>query len=360
MNNKLSRVLVSSCLACLAAGAFSAFAQQPELNAPVVRAPNPGQAPASAQAAPSVDTLPNPYAAQPQAAAPQAQIPQVPAVVPQPQVQMQPPSAQQAPVAPPAALPPIPPYQQFVDHNFPASHQQIQDLRRTVTGYQEVVAKPVAPPKPQTGSITVSLSPGSAPQRIRTYFGNTSSIVVVDSSGAPWPVENYRLGNSAAFQLNRMDGGQGSSFALDANMPFAQSNLLLQLAGSKAPIVLEVVAGQPEYDARLEIRVQGRGPNATAPASTTLPAALDGRMLSILDGVAPTGSKLLDVSYAGAQAWMLPSGRMVVRTPLKIVSPAPTSFVSSADGTHVYEFVPTSELLGMINGDFVNISIKGW
>ena len=106
--------------------------------------------------------------------------------------------------------------------------------------------------------------------------------------------------------------------------------------------------------------MQGRGPNSVASTTTTLPAGTDGRLLSILDGVAPAGSKSLSVSYGGAQAWMLPSGRMVLRTPVKIVSPAPTSFVSSADGMHVYEFMPTSDLLGMSNGDFVDITVGGW
>lgn len=330
-------------------------AQAPAVSAPVVQAPNPGQAPVLPAPA-TGETLPNPYAIPTQGS--QQQQPQQPVLAPQQPMVAQ--SVQQQPVSPPTALPPLPPFQQFVDNNFPASHQQIEQLRRTVNGYQQTVAKPVEPAKPQTGSISVSLSPGSTPQRIRAYFGNTSSIVIVDSTGAPWPVQNFRLGNAAAFQLNRMDGAGGSSFALDANMPYAQSNLLLQLAGAKAPIVIEVVAGQPEYDARLEIRVQGRGPHAVGPTANSLPSALDGRMLSVLDGVAPDGSKALSVSYGGAQAWMLPNGRMVVRTPVKIVSPAPTSFVSSADGTHVYEFMPTSELLGMSNGDFVNISVKGW
>jgi intracellular multiplication protein IcmK len=371
MKNKTFRYFFVGGLVSLISGSFIASAQQtpttvappsaavvaPQNAAPVVRAPNPGQAPAVA-AQPVGETLPNPYAPTTQPTQ------QQPAVVPPvQQVPAQQVAAQQlaqAPVGPPTALPPLPPYQQFVDQNFPASPQQIESLRRTVNGYQQVVAKPVEPAKPQTGSISVSLSPGSVPPKIRTYFGNTSSIVVVDSTGAPWPVQNFRLGNAAAFQLNRMDGGGGSSFALDANMPYAQGNLLLQLAGAQAPIVIEVVAGQPEYDARLEIRVQGRGPNAVGPTANFLPSAIDGRMLSVLDGVAPAGSKSLSVSYGGAQAWMLPSGRMLVRTPVKIVSPAPTTFVSSADGTHVYEFMPTSDLLGMSNGDFVNITVKGW
>lgn len=384
MKNKTLGFIFVGSLVSLVGGSFAVSAQQtpttvappsatvvqpPVQNAPVIQPQGAGQAPMTPQAVPVVQpsapqlgvgqTAADPSVVNPYVPMPQAQ--QAPSqLMTQPTQQMAP-SIAQAPMAPPTALPPLPPYQQFVDRNFPATPQQIEQLRRTVNDYQQVVAKPVAPAKPHTGSVSVSLSPGTAPAKVRAYFGNTSSIVVVDSTGAPWPVQNFRIGNAAAFQLNRMDGAGGSSFALDTNMPYAQGNLLLQLAGAKAPVVLEIVAGQPDYDARLEIRVQGRGPNAMGPVnSNTLPSGLDGRLLSVLDGVAPDGSKSLNVSYSGAQAWMLPSGRMLVRTPVKIISPAPTSFVSSADGTHVYEFMPTSDLMGMSNGDFVNITVKGW
>lgn len=369
MNNTL-RFAVVAALAMSISGAFGASAQQsPTVVAPPSATQMAQARPAVGQVAqPTVDSASyqtpqgsapqqpgaNPYA--PQVVAPQQAAPAQPAqIIPQGAV-----APVAAPMALPSALPPLPPYQQFVDQAFPATPAQIHDLHRRVNQTQMAVAKPVAPAKPQTGSISVSLSPGATPPKIRAYFGNTSSIVVVDSSGAPWPVENFRIGNSAAFQLNRMDGAEGSSFALDANVPHAQSNMLLQLVGTKSPIVIELVAGQAEYDARLEVRVQGRGPNSVASTVNTLPAGTDGRLLSVLDGVAPAGSKALSVASANAQAWMLPSGRMVVRTPIKIVSPAPTSFVSSADGTHVYEFMPTSDLLGMSNGDFVNITVKGW
>lgn len=377
MNNKLRFAVVIALAAMGTAGlaVSSASAQQSPtvvvppsavVSPPMPVAPAVGQASQDAAvyqtpqgSAPQQPTQPgaNPYAPPVPTQAPVVQAPVVQApVIPQPA-----PVPAQAPSSLPAALPPLPPYQQFVDQNFPASPEQIESLRRTINATQRAVAKPVAPAKPQSGSISVSLSPGAVPPKIKAYFGNTSSIVVMDATGAPWPVENFRLGNASAFQLNRMDGPHGSSFALDANTPHAQSNMILQLVGAQSPIVIELVAGQPEYDARLEIRVQGRGPNATAATTANmLPSGTDGRLLSILDGVAPAGAKSLNVMSGNAQAWMLPSGRMAVRTPVKIVSPAPTSFVSSADGTHVYEFMPTSDLLGMSNGDFVNITVKGW
>ena len=274
-------------------------------------------------------------------------------------------SPSQAPVAAPASLPPLPPVQHDVDQYsqtyFGVSPDQIRQMYQTVITAQQAVAQPGPAPKPVTGTVSVSLSPGSTPPVIRTYIGNSTSFVIVDSSGAPWPVENFRVGNGSAFELNRLDAGQGSSFVLDTKAPFANSNLVLKLMGVATPVVINLISGQKEVDARVEVRVQGRGPNAVSAVAASLPQGVDSRLLSILNGVSPDGGRVLAINgLEGVRAWMMPSGRMVVRTPVKIVSPASPSFVSSADGTYVYEFMPTTQLLGLVDGQFVTLQVGGW
>jgi intracellular multiplication protein IcmK len=300
---------------------------------------------------------------------PQQQMPQQVAQQQAPQQQMpqQMPVASnpfQSPSVAPSELPPLPPVQADVDRYtqtyFGVSPAQIRRLREVVNDRQRTVATPAKAPRPVTGTISVSLAPGTTPPVIRTYMGNSTSFVVVDSSGAPWPVENYRIGNSAAFQIYRLDAGQGSSFALDTAVPYGQSNLILKLSGVATPVVIDLMAGQSELDARVEVRVQGRGPNSIT-QSVSLPQGTDSRLLPVLNGIAPEGGKMLSVTgLDGVRAWMMPSGRMVVRTPVKIVSPASPSFVSSADGTHVYEFMPTTQLLGLVDGQFVALQVEGW
>lgn len=318
------------------------------------------QRPASAAQSPSAQQFP----AQPQAAVPQQPNPAqgMNAVTAGPLAA----NPADTPIsAPPAALPPLPPVQADIDRYtqtyFGASPEQIRELYKIVSGSQQAVAQPGPPPKPVTGTISVSLSPGSTPPVIRTYMGNTSTFVVVDSSGAPWPVENFRVGNGTAFQLNRLDAAQGSSFALDTMAPYAASNLVLKLSGVATPVVINLIAGQKELDARVEVRVQGRGPNAVSATGVVLPKGVDSRLLPILNGISPEGGKLLAVNgLEGVRAWMMPSGRMVVRTPVKIISPASPTFVSSADGTYVYEFMPTTQLMGLVDGQFVTLDVGGW
>jgi len=317
--------------------------------APAVNAANvPGQVPLPA---------PGNYAQQggvmPQAAAP------VPVQQPSPL----PPSA--APTTPPTALPPLPgPNTAEVaaaqDALFGVTPEQIRELRRMLDARQRASSELVNPPKPVTGSVSVSLSPGSTPPVIRPFMGSTSSFVVVDSTGAPWPVENFRIANGDLFPVNRLDGPQGSAFTVDTMVPYGQSNLVLKLAGVPAPVVISLVAGQREHDARVEVRIQGRGPNSTV-SSGSLMAGTDARLLPVLDGVSPEGGKSVTVSgLDGIRAWMLPSGKLLVRSPVKIVSPASREFVVSADGTHVYSFDPTTQLLGLVDGQFVQMTVGGW
>lgn len=270
-----------------------------------------------------------------------------------------------APMTPPASLPPLPgpntaEMAWATDNLMSVTPEQIRELRRLVDERQRATAEIPNPPRSVTGSISVSLSPGSTPPVIRPFIGSTSSFVVVDSTGAPWPVENFRIANPEVFPVNRLDGPHGSAFTVDTSLPYGQSNLILKLAGVSAPVVISLVAGQREHDARVEVRVQGRGPNSTV-ASGSLMAGTDARLLPVLDGMPPSGGKPLMVDgVENVRAWLLPSGRIMVRSPVKVISPASTEFVISADGTHVYEFARTTQLLGMVDGRYVPMNITGW
>lgn len=269
------------------------------------------------------------------------------------------------PAGAPTALPPLPPptvtgqVSTVVEDYLGMTPEQIRALRRTIDERQKAAAEQPNPPKAVTGSISVSLSPGSTPPVIRTSQGSVSSFVVVDATGASWPVENFQVG-SPLFKLSRLDQGQGSTFAIETMGMYGQSNIILKLAGIPTPVSVTLLAGQREMDSRVELRVQGRGPNASIVAGS-LPQGADARLLSVLDGVPPDGGRRLKVTgLEQVSAWLLPDQTLVVRTPVRIIKPATTQFVSSSDGTYVYTFRATPLLLGIANGQFVNIGISGW
>lgn len=250
-------------------------------------------------------------------------------------------------------------FDQSLFNNTAMTPAQITELNRALDARRRALSElPNTAPRPVTGSIRVSLTPGSTPPLIRPFYGQVTSFVVVDNTGAPWPVENFRVGNSALFAVNRLDGAEGSTFTIDALDVYGQSNLVLKLAGLSAPVIIDLLAGQKEQDARVEVRVDRRGPGAAAMGGAQLPPGTSAALLPVLDGVTPQGGR--PVSITGddqTRAWLMPDGKMVVRTPMKIVSPASDSFVSSADGTNVYVFTQTPTLLGLYNGQFVSLNV---
>jgi len=273
-------------------------------------------------------------------------------------------SGQPSPQVAPVGLPPLPSdFQMGVESAMPLSPNEIRELRRRLDAVQKAASDIPNPPKSQTGSVAVSLDPGSTPALVRPFFGVSTSLVLVDSTGAPWPVENFVVGNKALFQVERLDGGTGSSFVISPLQAHGQSNLIMKLVGIPTPVVINLVLGQKIHDARIEARIQGRGPNAIV-SSASLTPGVDSRLLGVLDGVPPGGRELIvratDGRAAGAsRAWMAPDGKLWLRTALNIVSPAPLSFVSSSDGMRVYRINPSSKVLAMMDGVYVTLTLDG-
>lgn len=282
----------------------------------------------------------------------------------QPATSYPPQVAQPAPQVAPTGLPPLPSdFQVGVESAMPLSPSEVRELRRRLDALQRAASDLPHPPSSQTGSVAVSLDPGSTPAVVRPFFGVSTSLVLVDSTGAPWPVENFVVGNKALFQIERLDGGVGSSFVISPLQAHGQSNLIMKLVGIPTPVVLNLVLGQKVHDARIEARIQGRGPNAIV-SSASLTPGVDSRLLGVLDGVPPGGRELVvrasDGRAAGAsRAWMAPDGKLWLRTGLNVVSPAPLSFVSSSDGMRVYRINPSSKVLAMLDGVFVTLTLDG-
>lgn len=341
-----SALLMLAPLASAQQPAPNPYAQptQPMVVQPVAGQPVVVQQPAVQVQAPVQQVPVNPYA-QPQYAQPQYAQPQV--------------VANQPPAQPPASLPPLPTdFEVGVQQAMPITPEEIRLLRRMLDARQKAAAEWPNPPKSVTGSVTVSLDPGSTPAVVRPFFGVSTSLVLLDSTGAPWPVENFTVGNRTLFAVERLDGTTGSSFVISPLQTYGQSNLILKLVGHPTPVVINLVSGQKVHDARVEARVLGRGPNAQV-TSVPLTAGVDSRLLSVLDGVPPQGRRLTVTGDRSSQAWMMPDGYMWLRTTMAVSAPAFVSFVSSSDGTRVYKMTPTSKVLGMQNNQFITLEVDG-
>lgn len=244
------------------------------------------------------------------------------------------------------------------DQLFPLSPEQVVQLKQQYQTQEFAKVAPVGtPPKPTATSQFVNLSPGSTPPVIRLSQGFVSSLVFLDSTGAPWPISAYDLGDPEAFNIQW--DKVSNTLMIQASKLYTYGNLAVRLRGLNTPVMLTLIPGQKAVDYRVDLRVQGYGPNAkNLPLEEGLPPAANDVLLHVLDGVPPAGSSRLTVSGGDARAWFL-NDHMFVRTNLTILSPGWLSSMTSADGMHAYEMQKTPVLLVSWHGKVMQLKVEG-
>lgn len=234
-----------------------------------------------------------------------------------------------------------------VNQMLPMTPEQIGRLRILFNESQKAAAAPPGiPPKPVTSSILVNLSPQATPPVIRFGAGYITSLVFMDSTGQPWPIQAYSLGDPAAFNIQW--DKKSNTLLIQASSFYKRSNLAVILNGLDTPVMLTLLSGQEVVDYRVDLRVPGLGPNAIF-VQNGLPDSANPALLDVLNGIPPKGSRTLKVSGGDCQAWLLGS-RLFIRTNLDVISPAWKAVMSSADGTHAYELQPAPVVLALQRG----------
>ncbi len=249
-------------------------------------------------------------------------------------------------------------FDEVTDQMFPLTPEQIIRIKQQYQT-QEFAKTSTAgtPPKPTATSQFVNLSPGSTPPVIRLSQGFVSSLVFLDSTGATWPISAYDLGDPTAFNIQW--DKTGNTMIIQANNLYTYGNLAVRLKGLNTPVMLTLIPGQKAVDYRVDLRVQGYGPNAKSmPMDNGLPPSASDILLHVLDGVPPGGSRRLTVSGGDARVWML-NEKMFVRTNLTILSPGWLGSMTSADGMHAYEMQKSPVLLVSWHGKVMQLKVEG-
>ena len=241
---------------------------------------------------------------------------------------------------------------------FPLTPEQIIRLKQLYhTSEYAKSSTAGTPPKPTATSQFVNLSPGSTPPVIRLSQGFVSSLVFLDSTGAPWPISAYDLGDPAAFNIQW--DKTSNTLMIQASKLYTYGNLAVRLRGLNTPVMLTLIPGQKAVDYRVDLRVQGYGPNAkNMPMDNGLPPSASDLLLHVLDGVPPPGRSRLTVSGGDARAWLF-NEKMYVRTNLTILSPGWLGTMTSADGMHAYEMQKSPVLLVSWHGKVMQLKVEG-
>ena len=241
---------------------------------------------------------------------------------------------------------------------FPLSGDKIIELHKDYQNTEFAVAAAAGtPPKPTATSQFVNLSPGSTPPVIRLAQGFVTSLVFLDSTGAPWPISAYDLGDPTSFNIQW--DKVSNTLMIQAMKLYNYGNLAVRLKGLNTPVMLTLIPGQQAVDYRVDLRIQGYGPNANnLPLEEGIPPNANDILLHILEGVPPPGSQRLTVTGGDARAWLL-GDKIFVRTNLTVLSPGWLGSMTSADGMHAYEMQKSPVLLVSWHGKVMQLKVEG-
>ena len=258
-------------------------------------------------------------------------------------------------------------YNKVVRNISPFTTEQIKDIRikfneiNKASNYTGGV-----PPTPLTSSIVVDLATGATPPVIRLAAGYVTTVVFVDSTGQPWPIKAYDVGNPNHFniQWNQSTAGEKTgdtmlnTLMIQAMTQYKDGNIAVMLRGMNTPVIFTMVPGQEVVDYRVDVQIPRLGPNAKSQLTFT-PSEANPLLLDILNNVPPIKATRQKVTGGDAKAWAMGKS-LYIRTPLTVVSPAWISKMAGADGhTNAYELPKASVVLAMDNGRLVRLNIGG-
>ncbi|OGT46353.1 MAG: hypothetical protein A3F17_04235 [Gammaproteobacteria bacterium RIFCSPHIGHO2_12_FULL_41_15] len=236
----------------------------------------------------------------------------------------------------------------------PMTPEQIKLMKQMYNErMQASLANPTGAPKPVSSSMYVNLAPGATPPVVRCASGFISTLVFLDATGEPWPVQAIDNGDPQSYNVHFSN----NSLMLQALTQFQSANIAVMLKGLSTPLMITLMPGQKEVDYRVDMRIPKMGPNASQTMSG-LPLTESPQLLNILDGVPPADAKEVQVTGGDqCQAWVI-GAKLYLRTRMNLVSPSWISTVSSADGTHAYELEKTPVLLALLHGNMVRLSVE--
>jgi intracellular multiplication protein IcmK len=251
-------------------------------------------------------------------------------------------------------------FEALMQQNMPMTPEQVVRMRQRIDLSQRASAiTPNIPPKAVSSTLMINLAPGATPPAIRLSQGYVSSLVFVDSTGTPWPIAAFDIGNPKS--VNMQWDGKSNILLIQSVTPYISGDIVVRLVGLPTPITLELVSGQRVVDYRVDIHVSGIGPNTKdLPVGTDLPNSANQLLLGVLDGIAPAGSRSLNVAGASnTQVWLL-GDKMYLRTRFTVLSPGWVGKMVSPDGMTAYELPKTSSVLISRYGEPVQLKVEGF
>lgn len=252
------------------------------------------------------------------------------------------------------------------------SVDEIIFLKRMMRESKRAALMPIdVPPLPEIGMLQVDLSPGAVPPIIRLSENEGSSIVFMDSTGAPWTIQNFvNFAPKLASVSSPLKDGH--ILTVEPKSPFGNGNIAVFLQGLQTPITITLLAGQKNVDYRVDVRVPRRLP------SSNLGDIIQGGVSSFGNSDAIGAEPLLvdviqntvhdpdvqkiNTSSPDVMAWIKTKGdsrTILLRTQGVLLAPVALDGkkVVASDGTKAYEIRLTPLITVLLNGRSRNVSL---
>jgi len=241
----------------------------------------------------------------------------------------------------------------------PLKPDQIRETLNQFRINRESAETPLTVPEPRQEVQTLSLDPSAEPIIIRMAPNHVTSVSVVDATGMPWPIQDMSW--AGPFQIQSPESG-GNILRITPSTAHGVGNISIRFVDMITPVTLRLTTGIDWVHYRLDLRISKPGPLAKTPiieyGGLKTVAGKDEQMVGVLDGTPPQNAERLTVEGVDTRttAYKL-SGRVYLRTPLTLLSPAWDASVSSSDGTTVYALGNTPVVLLSDEGRMVKARI---
>ncbi|MDP2204780.1 MAG: DotH/IcmK family type IV secretion protein [Alphaproteobacteria bacterium] len=220
----------------------------------------------------------------------------------------------------------------------PLEASQIRKTLEVFKVKREAAETPITVPEPRQVVQTLSLDPSEAPALIKMSPGHVTTFTILDSTGAPWPIQD--IGWAGKYEITTPESG-GHIIRITPITAHGVGNISIRLVDLITPVTVRLETGLDEVHYRFDARIPRPGPLAKTPliqyGGLKAVAGRDDNMTGFLDGTPPKEAVRVSVSGADGRttAWKV-SDQLYLRTPLTLLSPGWDSSVSSADGMNVY------------------------
>lgn len=219
-------------------------------------------------------------------------------------------------------------------------------------------------------SIPLTLEPGSLSPEIKIAANHGTSLILLDSSGNPWPVQSgFAPGTNDMIDVVETKSAVHNVFivAPKTGLSFVDTNLTFPLkplteAETSLPLTVRIVTTEDgKYHEHVELRVQRAGPNAPAAVvGNDLPNVVDPVYQTVLDGI-PVGMVRRKTDAPGIAVWEDRKQKLLyLRSNYRLISPSHDKEGQSADGTWAYRITLAPRLIFVTNaGERVHVKVIG-